>query len=185
MTEPLNQQELNEQEGRELAEQFIAWREKNKKEAAAAELAVQQTPTGTPLPQPSDAVQPSPESLLKAAIHAANPSVVDLKGVENAAPKLAALRTLNSKKLALKEELASIEAQEAEIIGDIQDLVGGDDTSVEDIRYGGKPFATWKVTRQRRLNQKRLRETVGPDIYETLKDEIVFRSFKVLQPEEE
>lgn len=110
----------------------------------------------------------------------AAPVTADLKNVEGAAPKLATLLTLQKREEKLKEELADIQAQKAEFQSEIQDLLGGDESPVEDIRYNGKPIATWKITRQRRLNQKRLRATVGDEIFETLKDEIVFRSFKVL-----
>jgi hypothetical protein len=138
------------------------------------EAAIQAAPGGTPLPVPSDVIQPG------------HPNVLDLQGAEGASSKLAALRHISAKKKELVEELKDLQDQEETLIGDIKDLVGGDDSPVDDIRYAGKPFATWKVTRQKRLNQKRLRATVGEEIFETLKDEIVFRSFKVLPtPEEE
>lgn len=118
-------------------------------------------------------------------VAAPGPVTADLKNVEGAAPKLAALLTLQKRETELKEELKDIEAQKVEFQSEIQDLLGGDESPVEDIRYNGKPFATWKITRQRRLNQKRLRATVGDEIFETLKDEIVFRSFKVLPTSED
>lgn len=127
---------------------------------------------------------PFDKGLVATAIHLSSPApqtvIADLKNVEGAAPKLAALLTLQKREAELKEELKDIESQKADFQSEIQDLLGGDESPVEDIRYNGKPIATWKITRQRRLNQKRLRATVGDDIFETLKDEIVFRSFKVL-----
>lgn len=126
------------------------------------------------------------KGLVSAAIQASTPAplpkVLDLKGVEGSAPKLATIIELNSRKNQLKDQLKEIEDQLEEHIGDLKEMLGGEDSPVEEFRYAGKPLGTWKRTVRRQLDQKKLREILPAEIFESLKHEVTFRTFKLTIP---
>ncbi len=126
------------------------------------------------------------KGLVAAAIHASTPAplgkVLDLKDVEGSAPKLATIIELNSRKVSLKQQLGEVEAQLEEHIGDLKEMLGGEDSPVEEFGYAGKPLGTWKRTVRRQLDQKKLREILPAEIFESLKHEVTFRTFKLTIP---
>lgn len=93
------------------------------------------------------------------------------------------LRHLEAEKREHQRRIKELDDMMAESEARVQLAMGGEETPEEEAVLDGKPVATWKITTQKRLNQKLLREKF-PRVHEACKEEKTYRTFKVVLDDE-